>query len=178
MFSAMFRDAAGVQKMLRDREAELRGALEVAARGREYGVRLYRDERALLEAVSSLSPRIAELEQAAAAASPGQRYLLERKLENERKAEARRVGDDTARESYDTLARHAVAARRTPTPRDAERHAALLLNAVFLVAPESYTAFRAALGGLTTRFEPAGFRFEFSGPWPAYHFMEDASRGA
>src|SRR5919199_5184714 len=82
MFSAMFRDAAGVRKMLRDRGAELRGALEVAARGREYGVRLYRDERALLEAVSTLSPRIAELERAAAAASPGQRYLLERKLEN------------------------------------------------------------------------------------------------
>jgi hypothetical protein len=58
-------------------------------------------------------------------------------------------------------------------PQDADRGAALSLNAVFLVAPESYTAFRGALGGLATRFEPSGFRFEFSGPWPAYHFVEE-----
>jgi hypothetical protein len=178
MFSAMFRDAAGVREMLRDRGAELRRGLEVAARGREYGVRLYRDERALLEALPTLSPRVAALEQTAAVASPGQRYLLERKLETERKAEARRVGDEAGRETYDELARHAVAARRIPMPRAAEQHGALSLNAVFLVAPESYTAFRAALGGLATRFEPSGFRFEFSGPWPAYHFMEDAPNGA
>jgi hypothetical protein len=60
-------------------------------------------------------------------------------------------------------------------PRDAtERRAALALNAVFLVAPESYTSFRGSLGRLATRLEPSGFRFEFSGPWPPYHFVERA----
>jgi hypothetical protein len=126
-----------------------------------------------------LSPRLAELERAAAAASPGQRYLLERKLDAERKTESRRVSDETAREVYDALAGDAVAARRIPMPRDAaERHAALALNAVFLVAPESYTTFRASVGRLAAHFEPAGFRFEFSGPWPVYHFMEGATGGA
>jgi hypothetical protein len=179
MFSAMFRDVAGVRAMLRDRAAELRGALAVAAQGREYGLRVYRDEATLLGRVAALSPRIADLERAAAAAAPGQRYLLERKLETERKTESRRVSDETARETYETLATHAVGARRIPMPRDAtERRAALALNAVFLVAPESYTTFRTALGQIVARFEPSGFRFEFSGPWPAYHFMEGASDGA
>jgi gas vesicle protein GvpL/GvpF len=179
MFSAMFGDAASVRAMLRDRAAELLGALQVAAQGREYGLRIYRDEATLLGAVATLSPRLAELERAASAAAPGQRYLLERKLDAERKTESRRVSDETAREAYDTLATHAVAARRIPMPRDAaERRAALALNAVFLVAPESYTTFRAALSRLMARFEPSGFRFEFSGPWPAYHFMESASDGA
>lgn len=173
MFSAMFRDARGVQAMLRDRGSELRDGLAVAAKGREYGLRMYRDEAALLGAVAALSPRLAELERAAAAAAPGQRYLLERKLETERKTESRRVSDETAREVYETLAAHAVAARRIAMPRDATGHrAALVLNAVFLVAPESYTTFRASLGRLATRLEPSGFRFEFSGPWPVYHFME------
>jgi Gas vesicle synthesis protein GvpL/GvpF len=174
MFSAMFRDAAGVRTMLRDRADELRGALAVAAQGREYGLRIYRDEAALLAAVATLSPRLAELERAAEAAPPGQRYLLERKLEGERKAESRRVSEETAREVYDTLAAHAVAARHIPMPRDAtERRAALALNAVFLVAPESYTEFRSTLARLAARLEPSGFHFEFSGPWPAYHFMAD-----
>ena len=179
MFSAMFSDAAGVRGMLRDRAAELRTALAVAAQGREYGLRIYRDDATLLAAVASLSPRLAELERTAAAAAPGQRYLLERKLDAERKAESRRVSEETAREAYEMLATHSVAARRTPMPRDvADRRAALALNAVFLVAPESYTTFRAALSQVVARFEPSGFRFEFSGPWPAYHFMEGTSDGA
>ncbi|MFN2563628.1 MAG: GvpL/GvpF family gas vesicle protein [Gemmatimonadaceae bacterium] len=178
MFSAMFRDATGVRTMLRERADELRGALAVAARGREYGLRIYRDDAALLAAAATLSPRLAELERAAAAATPGQRYLLERKLEGERKTEARRVSEETARAVYESLAAYAVAAQRIPMPGDAtERRAALALNAVFLVAPESYTLFRAALGRLATRFEASGFRFEFSGPWPAYHFMEGAGDG-
>jgi gas vesicle protein GvpL/GvpF len=179
MFSAMFRDAAAVRGMLHDRAAELRDALAVAAQGREYGLRIYRDDATLLGAVATLSPRLAELERAAAAASPGQRYLLERKLDAERKTESRRVSDEIARDTYETLATHAVTARRILMPRDAaDRRAALALNAVFLVAPESYTTFRAALSRLVARFEPSGFRFEFSGPWPAYHFMEGASDGA
>jgi hypothetical protein len=173
MFSAMFRDVRGVRAMLRDRGAELRDALAIAARGREYGLRLYRDETTLLSAIATLSPRLAELERAAAAAAPGQRYLLERKLETERKTESRRVSEETAREVYETLSADAVAARRISMPRDAtERRAALTLNAVFLVSPESYTTFRGSLGQLATRLEPSGFRFEFSGPWPPYHFVE------
>jgi hypothetical protein len=173
MFSAMFRDGAGVRAMLRDRADELQRALSVATQGREYGLRVYRDEATLLGAVATLSPRIAELERSAAAAPPGQRYLLERKLEGERKAESRRISEDAARDAYDALAAHAAAARRIPMPRDAtDRRAALALNAVFLVAPESYTSFRSALEQLAGRLEPAGFRFEFSGPWPVYHFMD------
>lgn len=175
MFSAMFRDARGVHAMLRDRDGELRDALAIAARGREYGLRIYRDDATLLGAVSTLSPRLAEMERAAATASPGQRYLLERKLEAERKTESRRVSEETAREVYETLSVDAVAARRIPMPRDAtERRAALALNAVFLVAPESYTTFRGSLGRLANRLEPSGFRFEFSGPWPPYHFVESS----
>jgi hypothetical protein len=132
----------------------------------------------LLGAVSTLSPRLAELERAAAGAAPGQRYLLERKLETERKTESRRVSEETARDVYETLSADAVAARRIPMPRDAtDRQAALTLNAVFLVAPESYTSFRGSLGRLSTRLEPSGFRFEFSGPWPAYHFVERGNDG-
>jgi Gas vesicle synthesis protein GvpL/GvpF len=179
MFSAMFTNAAAVREMLRRRASELQGALEIAAQGREYGLRIYRDDARLLDAVARLSPRLATLEREAADATPGQRYLLERKLEAERKTESRRVSDETARVVYDALTTHAVASRRIAMPRDAsERRGALALNAVFLVAPESYTTFRGALSGLVARFEPSGFRFEFSGPWPAYHFMETASDGA
>ena len=179
MFSAMFRDTAGVRAMLRDRVTPLQKGLEVAAMGREYGLRLYRDETTLVAELSSLSPRIADLERTAAAAAPGQRYLLERKLDGERKVEMRRISESVARETYEALANHSVRARRIPMPRAAvEEWAALALNAVFLVAPETYTSFRSALGQLGSRFEPAGFRFEFSGPWPAYHFMDDASNVA
>lgn len=175
MFSAMFRDAPAVQTMLRTRGDELRRALDIAALGREYGLRVYRDDAALMSALATMSPRIADLEQNAATATPGQRYLMERKLDEERKVEIRRVSEDVAREVYDTMGRLAVRSRRMPLPRDAAARASLTLNAVFLVAPEAYTSFRGALEDIRRRLEPAGLRFEFTGPWPAYHFVEDST---
>jgi hypothetical protein len=69
MFSAMFRGPAGVRGMLRERAAELRGALAVAARGREYGLRIYRDEATKFEQRADVSylqmPLIATIDRAA-----------------------------------------------------------------------------------------------------------------
>src|SRR6185312_3815844 len=77
MFS-IFSGASAVHEMLRNRGAQLVETLEHVRRGREYALRVYRVDSELFAAVPSLSPRLAEMVRTAAAASPGQRYLLER----------------------------------------------------------------------------------------------------
>ena len=42
----------------------------------------------------------------------------------------------------------------------------------FLVQRESFEDFRAAAERLAERYTPLGFRFELTGPWPAYNFAE------
>ena len=75
--------------MLDDASAQLASALARSAQGREYALRVYRVDAELLDAIPRLSPRLAELAAQAAAASPGQRYLLERKLDGEKQSELR-----------------------------------------------------------------------------------------
>ena len=173
----LFRDEAGVRAMLRERAGVLSDAVARLSRGREYVVRLFRLDDALERTIASLSDRVAALERQAADASPGQRYLLQRKLEAERKSEVRRVGAEAAREAYDALSARSLESVADELPRlgDAVRGAAVL-NAAFLVAHERYGEFQSALTDLTTRRAAEGFRVEFTGPWPPYHFTREAGR--
>jgi hypothetical protein len=179
MFS-LFRDASGVHGMLAERAEFLRRTLARVARGREFGLRVYRLDEVLLDRSGTLSAPVAELERAIAGASPGQRYLLERKLDKERRSEAKRVGREAARDVFDTLEARSLEAVREALPAaDRESGAgAAVLNAAFLVARDGTEQFREALTALVKRLEPAGFRFEFTGPWPPYHFVRDSAAPA
>lgn len=177
---SLFRDEGAVRAMLGDRRAEL-GRLFARLRGaREYTVRLYRDDARLGAALAELSARVGELERAVAGASPGQRYLLQRKLDEERRAELKRVSREVAGATFDVLAPLARAAVREPLPaavaedRAAATHPAIL-NASFLVDDERLEHFRQRLSDVIALREPAGFRVEFTGPWPAYHFAREVS---
>jgi hypothetical protein len=174
MFS-LFRDAEGLRTMLRDREPELVRTLEQVRGRQEFLVRVFRVDHALLASLGELSPRIAEMESTAAAASPGQQYLLQRKLEAERREELARVATDIAQQVLDTLSGHAEAAAVEPIPRQASPASSgtAVLNASFLLRRDDTAPFRRALTALIDEHEPRGFRFEFTGPWPPYHFVRE-----
>lgn len=178
MFS-MFSGREAVRAMLRERSAQLSDTLARVARGREYALRVYRVDGELLESVVSMSPRLQELAESAAAASPGQRYLLERKLEGEKKTELRAVSQRVVEEIATALGAHAVESMRSPIPRvneaDAAARGTMVLNAAFLVAPAELEAFQRTLTELVQRYDGKGFRFDFTGPWPAYHFAGERS---
>jgi hypothetical protein len=169
---SLFRSEASVVEMLARRGGELSAILARVAKGREYAVRLFRIGDELEASLTGLSPRIAELEREAAGASaPGQRYLRERKLDAARKEELRRVAADVARRAYDSLAAAALAAAQNPLPpATAEQPGGAVMNASFLVAHEELDGFRAAVTSLVREYGSRGFRVEFTGPWPPYHF--------
>ena len=181
MFS-LFSGADAVRTMLRDRSPELATTLERLARGREYALRVYRVDSELLGAMTELSPRLAGIAASAAAASPGQRYLLERKLDTEKKAELRAVTQGLVDEIVSELAPRALSHVRSPIPRlagaDGAARGVLVLNAAFFVAPEGLEAFQGTLTALVERHGANGLRFDFTGPWPPYHFATEADRGA
>ena len=180
MFS-LFSGEDAVHRMLSDRSSQLASTLERVGRGREYALRVYRVDAELMAATTALSPRLAAMASAAAAASPGQRYLLERKLDGERKTEMRVVTQRIVEEIADALSPHAVSVARSPIPKAADADAAargtMVLNAAFLVAPTSLEAFQKTLTMLVERHGPHGLRFDFTGPWPPYHFVNETTNG-
>ena len=169
---SLFRSEAAVRGMLAERHDELTSLLEHVARGREYGVRIFRLDDELRGALAALSPSIATLEaDVAAAASPGQAYLLTRKLEAARKDELRRVAASVATAAFAELASRSLESVQEPPPKStAEQRGAAILNAAFLVAHDRVDDFRSVVTAFVRDHERRGFRVEFTGPWPPYHF--------
>ena len=172
----LFSGADAVRGMLGERSTSIRSSLARIASHREYALRVYRVDAEVLRNIGALSPRLRELERSAEDVSPGQRYLLQRKLDSERKHELRGVSQRLAAEIFDALAEHAEERSRAPIPQGASdvSRGIQILNAAFLVARDRYDAFQSRLGALVAEHSPHGFRFDFTGPWPAYHFVSDA----
>jgi hypothetical protein len=171
MFTATFASQDSVRAMLRDRAKTLKSVLDRVGRGREYALRVYRVDAELKAALPQLSDEIASLQAAADAASPGQRYLLQRKLEERSKEELRATSQRISAEIRDELAKVALEATTSPIPRmTADAPGTMILNAAFLIAPDGLRAFQERLTRIVNDRQPNGFRFDFTGPWPAYHF--------
>ena len=174
---SLFSAEEAVRETLRERGAELRDALRRVERGREYALRVYRIDAELGRVAAEHSPRLAELEKSAAGANPGQRYLLERKLDAERKKELHGIGARIAREIATTLRPFAVEAMETRVSTRAARAEAegiLILDIAFLVDPIRLEDFQRTLTGIVAQHGARGFRFDFTGPWPPYHFVQSS----
>jgi hypothetical protein len=171
---SLFNDAESVRRMLHERAPQLSAIFKRLGNAREYTVRLFRVDDELGPALAKLSPAIAELEARLATAAPGQRYLLERKREKERAVAQRDVADRIVQEMLGNLSHLATATSVGPLPdtgAPAGGSGSAVLNASFLVAPDATRRFQTTIAGFVNRYGSSGFRVEFTGPWPAYHFV-------
>jgi hypothetical protein len=169
---SLFRSEDAVRTMLADRGPELVSILARVARGREYGVRIFRLDDELRSQLATYSETIASLEaDVKGAPSPGQGYLLSRKLDAAKKEELQRVASTVANRAYQILASKSLEAVQEPLPKaSAQQVGSAILNAAFLVAHEHIDEFREAVTVFVREHERRGFRVEFTGPWPPYHF--------
>jgi len=172
----LFSGADAVRDMLRERAGSIRSSLARVGTHREYALRVYRVDAEVLRNLGELSPRLRELERSAEHVAPGQRYLLQRKLEGERKNELRVVSQRIGGQIFDALGAYAEECSRSPIPRGPEdvSRGVQILNAAFLVSRGRYEAFQSQLSAMVAEHSRHGFRFDFTGPWPAYHFVSDS----
>ena len=173
----LFRDANAVNSMLSDRSGELRRTFKRIGDGREFIVRVYVQPGVFKDHLAEHNAELTGLEAEAARASPGQRYLLQRKLENLRRDAGRDVAAQAATEIYDALRGASLeTVREQPVNSGAAREQGrAILNSSFLVAPARVVEFQRTLTAMVNKYEPSGFKFDFTGPWPAYHFVGERS---
>ncbi len=164
----LYKDRAGVSRMLREQESVLREALESLDGRREWGVKLFVDGERLAEAAADDAG-----ESAAAGDSSGAAYLARRQQERQISGRARELGDSAAQEVHSRLERVAEAARANPLQRPEAhgRDASMLLNGAYLVEREREHEFEAEIESLRERWEESGFELELTGPWPPYNFV-------
>lgn len=169
----LFRDESAVKQLLAGRAVEFHATFARIEGAREYTVRAYVRSGELQSKVSELSEEFRALEGQTRTAAPGQKYLLERKLERERKETARRVMRQVASDIHSALAsasKESVRDEIAPGITASEQGQAIL-DGSYLVASGSLNEFRKTLTEFVNRYEPLGFTFVFTGPWPPYHFV-------
>ena len=171
-FGTIYLSRESVEKMLAERGAQLRSIIDRVEGREEWGVNVYADRAKTREAVARVSPRLLEMDEQAARSTPGQAYLLRKKIDALRADEARAETKRAAAEIEDALASACDGAARLRVLKDeASEHGDLAAKLAFLVQRDAFEGFRAEAERLAQKFAPLGLRLELTGPWPAYNFV-------
>lgn len=172
----LFTSEPGVSGMLAARAAEVQETMQRIAGADEYSLRVFAKAAEIRASLATLAPEVADAERSLASAAPGQRYLLERKLEAQKKELLRSAAETVAARVYDELRAVAADSVLESLPRaSAVAESQAVLNAVFLVRRRRFEEFRARVSEIVATHKDHGFHFQFSGPWPAYHFVGRAT---
>ncbi len=170
-FGTIYLERAGIERMLLEKEKDL---VEIIGRLRgreEWGVNVHCDPAKLMAGITSISSRLRDLAKQAEESSPGQAYLMQKKIAalrvDEARAEISRVVDEvekTLRASSDDGKRLRV------LKVEATEFGELKAKFAFLIKQSAFEDFRAAAEELARENEAVGIRLELTGPWPAYNF--------
>jgi Gas vesicle synthesis protein GvpL/GvpF len=170
-FGTIFLERAGIERMLSDKDRELREILERVRGREEWGVNVFCDQTVLMSSITSVSPVLRELAERAAQASPGQSYLMQKKIDTLRVDEARAALNRITEEIEKTLGEQSDDAKRLRVLKvEATEHGELKAKFAFLVKKAEFESFRDAAERLAREHQAAGVRLELTGPWPAYNF--------
>lgn len=164
-FGTIYRSLDRVRDFLAGERRDLASTLEQLRGKREWGVKSLVDRDRLGQAVHASDPRAAELAEATEAKPAGTAYLGRKRLERHLEARADQLAARLAGEAHERLA--AVAERAV-----LERTAGL--KGAYLVDEARDDDFRRVLEDVGREYEPFGIRFELTGPWPPYSFVEAA----
>lgn len=171
-FGTIYLRRESVARMLEERGPQLRAVLARLEGREEWGLNVYVARAVLRQEVERVSPRLKEMSERAAAAQPGQAYLLRKQIDALRDEETRAAIRRAASEIEAALAATSDASARLRVHKDeAGEHGELAAKLAFLVRHENFDAFRAAAERLAEEHAPLGFRLELTGPWPAYNFV-------
>ena len=176
-FCTIYRDESTVQALLANRESALLAELHRLAHKTEWGVKLFVELPTMQQAIlngdpalegSVSDPEIAALQQRIRERPGGAAFLYKKKLEALVVTRADEYTFALADGSHARLAEQAVAAVTNPL---AQNNPELRLNAAYLVEETARPAFQATIEALAASYGPLGLRYEISGPWPVYNFL-------
>ncbi len=172
-FATLFRSLDNLGALIDERRDTINGFFATLAETREWSVKGCLDRpRAREQLARKRNPP-------AANASPGARYLEEKRMLGEAD---RMVGPwlaELCQRAASGLRERAQAFRERPVQvPSSENGLEVVANWAFLVAPEREAEFTRALEELRSDGNGTGFDYSLTGPWPAYSFAPPLTRNA
>jgi hypothetical protein len=170
-FGTIYLETGRIEKMLAENSPRLKEIVERLRDREEWGVNVYSDRTLLMSAITSLSPRLKDLTERAGTASPGESYLLQKKIETLKVDEARVETNRAIGEIEELLRSESVDARRLRVLKvEATEHGELKAKFAFLIQRSQFQRFQSAAEKIARELKSSGISLELTGPWPAYNF--------
>lgn len=171
-FGTIYLERDGIEKMLAGRSREFEEIIEHLRGREEWGVNVYSDRAMLMSSITSVSPVLREMVERAEKASPGQSYLMQKKIEALKTDEARAAINRIVEEIEARLKEQSDDGRRLRILKvETTEHGELKAKFAFLVKRSGFEEFRDAAERLAQENQAAGVRIELTGPWPVYNFI-------
>lgn len=170
-FGTIYLAREGVERMLSEKADDLKEIIQRVGQSEEWGVNIFSDREKLLNAITELSLRLRELSEQAKTTSPGQAYLLQKKVEGLRTEEARSELSRIIDEIEGRLIKKTKSGKRLRVLKvEATESGELKAKFAFLVEKTRFDDFRDEAEKIAKEFEKVGIRLELTGPWPTYNF--------
>jgi hypothetical protein len=171
-FGSVYRDPAGIARMLQERVDDFRPLLARVRDRQEWGLRVTADAALLRSSAESASETLQKLAADAASAPRGRAYLLTKQRERLINAEADRLAGEALTALLQQLTDAADEVRQDALPTDqVAGNRQLVLKAAFLVQSANAAAFRAVAAEQARLLTPRGLMLDLTGPWAPYSFV-------
>ena len=179
-FCTLYRDEAAVQSILSAHAEPMRVELDRLGGKQEWGVKLFVHGKMLRATI--LSPdgssgdwaqndEIMALQTKIDGLSAGAAFLFKKKLAAAVDERAEELAFSIALRSHERLSSCAAEAVTNALYKGKDLPQ-MFLNAAYLVVEAESAAFFESLGQMDQLYSAAGVRYEVSGPWPAYNFIQ------
>ena len=149
----------------------IRADLDRLGGTREWDLKVAWDPVRIAAQLGEISEEIGALDRQIAEATPGKRFLLERKRKDAARTEGRIVARRLAEELLDDLRGPAREVEMLPPPKD---DTPVVLNAALLLPAGEEEAVLARAAEARARLAEVGLTVAFTGPWAPYRFMESS----
>lgn len=171
----LFSTEAALRRDCEQRRRWLEGQLARLDGLREWDLKVSADYDRLAKSDRPLSDEVAALDREIEQATPGKRYLLERRRAEAAKDGARAAAGALAAGVLAEVERRAREVRQLDPPRtDEPGQLPVVLHGAALVEREAEAELARAVAEAAEELASSGLRVDFSGPWAPYRFIGSA----
>jgi hypothetical protein len=168
---SMYSDDAALRAAAAPRHDVLRSQVERLGGRREWNLKVAYDLNELGRHGGEVSDELRRMDDEIAGASPGRRFLLQRRRTDLTRREVTRAARRMADQLLDALRPHAEAVQALPLPEGADR-GTVVLAAALLVSRAGEAALRAEAEPRIEQLSSLGMTISFTGPWAPYRFID------
>lgn len=171
-FCTLYKSESSLKSTIESNQDKLQDTFALLKGKEEWNLKVYCDDTQLKEEVSSSNPVVLEKLEEISQLSKGKQFFEKKKIEKLINDEVETEKDRISEEIHEALKVYVEKGdiKRNWSQEVTGRQENMTWNGVYLIAEENVEAFLQKIKDFGEEMQEAGWSFEPTGPWPAYHF--------